>query len=420
KTREFHVTLDPARLAARNVTSQQVVDAIKNANIIESPGLIDENHKLELALVSGQALNPDDLNKIVVASVNGIPVLVSDVATVSQGVEPQYIIVTADGHPATLININRQPAASTLTVVDTVKSELDRVRSQIPTDVMLKPFYDQSLLLRASIKSVRDAILLGLILSAAIMYGFLRNWASTVVALIVIPMTVLVTFLAMWIVGLSFDLMTLGGIAAAIGLVIDDAIVVVENIYTHMAAGQTRLESVQTAMSEISAPIIASTFTPVVVLLPLSLLTGVTGVFFRSLALTMAVALLTSLVLALSFTPTFGERLIRVRGKRIRKDKESFDEFSGADEVCLLEEEAEASGRFLAPVIRRYEWVLGHALDHKWAVAVVAGFVGIVSYLVYNSLGSSFLPEFDEGAFVLDYIAPPGTSLAETDRILQH
>jgi multidrug efflux pump subunit AcrB len=420
KTREYHVTLEPARLAGRNVTSQQVVDAIKNANIIESPGLIDENHKLELALVSGQTLNPDDLNKIVVATVNNIPVLVSDVATVGQGVEPQYIIVTADGHPATLVNINRQPNASTLSVVDETKAELNRISSQIPTDVTLRPFYDQSLLIRASINSVRDAILLGLILSTVIMYGFLRNWGTTLVALIVIPMTILITIVAMWIVGLSFDLMTLGGIAAAIGLVIDDAIVVVENIYTHMVAGQSRRESIQTAMSEISAPIIASTFTPVVVLLPLSLLTGVTGVFFRSLALTMAVALLTSLVLALTFTPAFGERLMRVKGKHIKKDEESFDEFRGADEVFRREEEAEASGRFLAPVIKRYEWVLGHALDNKWAVALVAAFVMIVSYLVYRNLGSSFLPEFDEGAFVLDYIAPPGTSLAETDRILQH
>ena len=419
KTREYHVTLDPQRLAARNVSSQQVVDAIKNANIIQSPGLIDENHKLELALVSGQSLSPEDLNKIVVANVNNIPVLVSDVATVDQGVEPQYIIITADGHPATLVNINRQPTASTLSVVDEVKAELDAMKSQIPSDVALKPFYDQSLILKNSIGSVRDAIILGLILSAVIMYGFLRNWGSTLVALIVIPVTILVTILAMWIVGLSFDLMTLGGVAAAIGLVIDDAIVVVENIYTHLAAGQTRREAVQTAMSEITAPIISSTLTPVVVFLPFSLLTGITGVFFRSLALTMAVALLTSLVLALSFTPVFGERMIRVRGKHIPKDKEYYDEFRGSDEVFLKEEEAEASGRFLRPVIKRYEWILGHALDQKWIVAGVAALVLILSFIVYNSLGSSFLPEFDEGAFVLDYFAPPGTSLRETDRLLQ-
>jgi hydrophobe/amphiphile efflux-1 (HAE1) family protein len=419
KTREFHVIIDPQRLAARNVTSRQVVDAIKNANVIESPGLIDENHKLELALVSGQALNPEDLNNIVVATVNSIPVLVSDVATVGQGVEPQYIIVTADGHPATLFNVNRQPTANTVSVVSEVNDELQRMHSQIPSDVTLKPFYDQSLLVRASIDSVRDAIILGLILSAVIMYGFLRNWGSTLVAIVVIPVTILVTFLAMWMVGLSFDLMTLGGVAAAIGLVIDDAIVVVENIYTHLAAGQSRREAVQSAMSEITAPIVASTFTPVVVFLPLTLLTGVTGVFFRSLALTMAVALLTSLVLALAFTPVFGERLIRVKPRDQKSGDDSREESGSRDDLLRREEEAEGSGRFLRPIIRRYEWLLGHALDHRWAVAVVALVVVIVSYLVYLKLGSGFLPEFDEGAFVLDYVAPPGTSLAETDRILK-
>src|SRR5206468_4238573 len=162
------------------------------------------------------------------------------------------------------------------------------------------------------VSSVRDAILIGLILSVLILYGFLRNWGTTLVATLVIPITVLVTFVAMWIVGLSFDLMTLGGVAAAIGLVIDDAIVVVENIYTHMARGEGRVEAVHRAVGEITGPIIGSTITPVVVFLPLALLTGVTGVFFRSLALTMSVALLTSLVLALVFTPVVAQRFIRV------------------------------------------------------------------------------------------------------------
>ena len=229
--------------------------------------------------------------------------LVSDVATVSPGVEPQYTIVTADGHPAALVNINRQPDANTVAVVDNVKAALNAMRGQIPKDVRVAAYYDQSLLVRDSIKSVRDSILIGLLLSVVILYAFLRNWGTTFVAILVIPVTMLVTFLAMWLAGLSFDLMTLGGVAAAIGLVIDDAIVVVENIYTHMSRGQSRREAVQSAVSEITVPIIGSTITPVVVFLPLTLLTGVTGVFFRSLALTMAVALLTSLVLALRSLP---------------------------------------------------------------------------------------------------------------------
>jgi CzcA family heavy metal efflux pump len=409
QVREYQATIDPQRLAARGVSIQQVVDAVKNSNIIASPGLIEENHRLELALVSGQALTFDELNSIVVGTVNNSPVKLEDVATVGQGVEPQYTIVTADGRPAVLLNVDRQPDANTVTVVDELTAELKTVRPLLPKDVQVSTFYDQSLLVRESMKSVRDAILLGLLLSVVILYAFLRNWGTTFVAILVIPVTVLVTFLAMWLVGLSFDLMTLGGVAAAIGLVIDDAIVVVENIYTHLARGQSRRAAVEAAVSEITVPIIGSTVTPVVVFLPLTLLTGVTGVFFRSLALTMAVALLTSLVLALSFTPVLAERFV--------KAKKRDDEAAGGPGD---EEEGEQGGRFLRAVIRRYEWVLGHALDNRWIVLLFMAGVLVGSYLLYRGLGSEFLPAFDEGAFVLDYIAPAGSSLEETDRMLRH
>ena len=400
KTREFHVTIDPEKLTAHNVSAQQVAEAIRNSNIIVSPGLIEENHQLELALVSGQAKRPEELTGIVVATVNNAPVKVGDVATVAAGVEPQYTIVTADGHPAALVNINRQPDANTVAVVDEVKAALSAMRGQIPKDVRVAAYYDQSLLVRESIKSVRDSILIGLLLSVAILYAFLRNWGTTFVAILVIPVTVLVTFLAMWLAGLSFDLMTLGGVAAAIGLLIDDAIVVVENIYTHMSRGQSRREAVQSAVSEITIPIIGSTITPVVVFLPLTLLTGVTGVFFRSLALTMSVALLTSLVLALGFTPVLAERLVKAKPG------------SNSDE--------ETHSGFLGAIIRRYEAVLGFALDNRWIVALTILLVFVGSFFLYRGLGSLFLPEFDESAFILDYIAPSGSSLAETDRMLQH
>ena len=405
KTREFHVTIDPDKLAAHNVSAQQVAEAIRNSNVIVSPGLIEENHQLELALISGQAKRPDELNNIVVATVNNAPVLVADVATVAPGVEPQYTIVTADGHPAALVNINRQPDANTVAVVDQVKAALNAMRGQIPKDVRVAAYYDQSLLVRESINSVRDSILIGLLLSVVILYAFLRNWGTTFVAILVIPVTVLVTFLAMWLARLSFDLMTLGGVAAAIGLVIDDAIVVVENIYTHISRGQSRRAAVQSAVSEITVPIIGSTITPVVVFLPLTLLTGVTGVFFRSLALTMSVALLTSLVLALAFTPVLADRFVRAEPGG-HPHGESEDE--------------ETHGRFLGAIIRRYESILCVALDNRWLVVATIVVVLAGSYLLYRTLGSEFLPEFDESAFVLDYWAPAGSSLDENNRILQH
>ena len=420
KVPEFHVTIDPDRLAAHNVSVQQVVDAVHNSNIITSPGLIEENHQLELALISGQAKKPEELDGIVVATVNNAPVTLADVATVGAGVEPQYTLVTAyPGKPAVLLNTNRQPDANTVAVVDEVKAALAAMRGQIPKDIKIAPYYDQSLLVRDSMNSVRDSILIGLLLSVVILFAFLRNWGSTFVAVLVIPVTVLATFLAMWLAGLSFDLMTLGGVAAAIGLVIDDAIVVVENIYTHMARGQSRRQAVQDAISEITVPIIGSTITPVVVFLPLTLLTGVTGSFFRSLALTMAVALLTSLVLALSFTPVLAERL--VRAKRRGGENEDLDQQTNEESLANgREKEEEERGRILGSIIRRYDWVLGHALDHRLLVLIIIAVVLAGSYLLYRSLGSEFLPAFDESAFILDYWAPAGSSLSETDRMLHH
>ncbi|HEY6121590.1 MAG TPA: efflux RND transporter permease subunit, partial [Pyrinomonadaceae bacterium] len=199
-------------------------------------------------------------------------------------------------------------------------------------------------------------------------------------------------------------------------LVIDDAIVVVENIFTHIARGQSRRAAVQSALTEITVPIIGSTVTPVVVFLPLTLLTGVTGVFFRSLALTMAVALLTSLVLALFFTPVLAERF--VKAKREPDDDAGKETPADAAEDSFSHEERE--GRVLRSLRQRYESVLRHALDNRWAVIVVMLLVLVGSFIIYKFLGSEFLPEFDESAFVLDYLGPAGASLEETNRMLQH
>lgn len=416
--KEFHIKIDEQELNSHAVSLQQVSDAVKNSNLLASPGLIAENHQLELALVSGQATKPEQLESIVVGTVNGFPVKVSDVATVETGVEPNYTIVTADGKRGVLVNILRQPTANTVAVTDEVKAELDSIKKTLPKDVNIAPYYDQSILVRESMTSVRDAILLGLLLSVIILYAFLRNWGTTFVAILVIPVTILTTFLAMHLVGLSFDLMTLGGVAAAIGLVIDDAIVVVENIYSHILTGKSRAEAVRTAISEITIPIIGSTVTPVVVFLPLALLTGVTGAFFRSLALTMSVALLTSLVLALTFTPVLAEKLISSK-KKIKKgnskNKKAKSELE-LDEAAEMEE----SGFIMRFIENRYESILRVALNNYLVVLALAVVVFSGAYFLSTQLGSEFLPPFDEGAFVLDYFAPPGTSLEETDKMLNH
>ncbi|CDM64238.1 cation/multidrug efflux pump [Pyrinomonas methylaliphatogenes] len=415
--REYHVVLDPERLNAHGLTPQQVADAIKRSSLIASPGLVEENHQLQLVLINGQPATPDQIGSIVIANANNAPVTVADVADVRASAEPKYTIVTADGQPAVLLNILRQPDANIVAVADAVKAALEKARAQLPKDVKITPFYDQSLLVRDAMKSVRDAIILGLILSALVIYGFLRDWRTTLIAAMVIPVTVLVAFLAMYLVGLSFDLMTLGGVAAAIGLVIDDAIVVVENIHTHLARGQTKRQAIEQALAEIAAPITGSTITPVVVFLPLSLLSGVTGVFFRSLALTMAVALLTSLALALSLTPALARIFVRSHDER---EEGEIEDHKPKGELSDEPVEGSADGRLWRTALDGYERLLNWALAHRSAVAILSLAIVLGALFLYRATGSEFLPEFDESAFVLDYVAPPGTSLAETDRMLRH
>src|SRR5215468_3274454 len=223
---EFHITPDPAKLLVASVTVTDILDAVRKTNVVDSPGLFDRNHQLVLGLVSGQARNVDDLARTVIKNTPaGIPVRIGDVASVQQSVKPLYTIVRADGKPAVLLNINRQPDSNTVAVANEVHDEAERIRKTLPSGVHLVPFYDQSGIVQDSIKSVRDAILLGLILSAIVLVVFLRDWRTSVIAGLVIPVTIMVTFIVLKLLGQSFNLMTLGGLAAAVGLVIDDAIV---------------------------------------------------------------------------------------------------------------------------------------------------------------------------------------------------
>ncbi|HXF27382.1 MAG TPA: efflux RND transporter permease subunit, partial [Bryobacteraceae bacterium] len=234
---EFQIEPDPSKLLRASVTITDLIDTVQRSNLVDSPGLLEQNHQLVLSLVSGQAHTPEDIGNIVVkTSPAGIPIRIGDLAVVHPSVKPVYTIVTANGKPAVLLNINRQPASNTVTVADEVHAEIAQLRKTLPPGVQLTPFYDQSEIVRESIKSVRDAILIGLALASLVMVLFLRDWGTSLVAGLVIPATIALTLIAMRVLGQSFNLMTLGGLAAAVGLVIDDAIVVVENIVLHRDA----------------------------------------------------------------------------------------------------------------------------------------------------------------------------------------
>jgi CzcA family heavy metal efflux pump len=401
---EFQIQPDPGKLVASQITVPGILDAISKSNLIDSPGLLQQNHQLVLGLVSGQVHNVAEIGGIVVkTTASGNPIRIRDIASVSPSVKPVYTIVTANGKPAVLLNVYRQPDSNTVAVADEVHQKIADFRKSLPAGISLQPFYDQSELVSESIKSVRDAILIGVILAAIILVFFLRDWGTSIVAGLVIPVTVAVTFIVLRAIGQSFNLMTLGGLAAAVGLVIDDAIVVVENIVLHRDSGQSRAEAIRSAIREIRVPLLGSTITPIVVFLPLITVTGVTGTFFRALAVTVAVALLTSLVLALTWTPTLSHILLRSAKERT---------------MGLPAHNEIATTGIMGRLTRWYERGIKLILARPFILIGFCLALVAVSVICYRFLGSDLLPEMDEGSFVFDYLMPAGASLADTNRVL--
>ena len=402
RTPEYHVIADPAKLLAAHLTLTQVADALAKNNLIAPTGMHEENYQLYLTTVDGRLRTPADIENLVVTVNDTHPVRVRDFATVERGPQPVFNVVTADGVNAVLLNIRSQPDGSTLDIAKALQSELSAVQAELPPDMKLAFFYDQSQLVRDSVQSVWEAILFGLVLSVVIIYLFLKNWGTTLTAIVVIPVTVLVTIVAMKLLGMSFNLMTLGGIAAAIGLVIDDAIVVVEAIYAKIASGRERLQGIQEAISDIFHPLVGSTLTPVVVFIPLAFLDGLAGAFFRALALTMVVSLLTSLVLAVTLTPSLAAWFLR--------DQQHLEHGHAPQDT--------EGGFVLLRIIRVYERAVRTALRNRGWTLLACGAIAICGIFIYSRLQSDFLPALDEGGMVIDYQAPPGTSLSETSRQL--
>jgi CzcA family heavy metal efflux pump len=398
---EYHVIVDPLRMEAVGLSFSDVTEALLKRNLIAPAGMHEESHTLYLTVVDGRLHGPKDIEDLIVRVDKDHPIHIRDFARVQRGPEPVFNVVTADGKDAVLLNIRSQPDGSTLNIARQLKQEINRLKEQLPPDLKLAFFYDQSLIVRESVMSVWEAIIFGLFLSVAVLYLFLKDWGMTIVATLVIPATVLITLIALKVMGLSFNLMTLGGVAAAIGVIIDNAIIVVEAIYVKILTGAPRWMVVQEGVAEIFRPLLSSTFTPVVVFIPLAFLDGIVGVFFRSLALTMAVSLLISLLLAITITPSMAAWFM---GGMYRKEKRKQDEQGGT----IL--------RYFTGI---YERTLRIALAGRWITLGLCALILLAGIGIYTRLQSEFLPPMDEGAFVIDYMARPGTSLAETDRQLK-
>ncbi|MFI5364078.1 MAG: efflux RND transporter permease subunit [Candidatus Binatia bacterium] len=405
RIREYALTVDPVKLVQHHLDVDAVAAAVRHSNVIAAGGRVRDGYQLTLAVVHGEGTEPSALRNIVVAEDHGTPVTLGDVAEIDASLQEDFTRAAADGAPAVLIGVSRQPSGNSVTISKGVRQQL-AVLARAHPEYRFSVFYDQADLVQEAIASVRDSIAVGLILAVATIFFFIAHTRTTLVAAAVIPATVLISCIVLRMLGMTFNLMTLGGIAAGIGLVLDDAIVVVENFHRHRVSGETADVALPASVNEITHALLGSTLTPVAVLLPLGVLSGVPGAFFRPLAVTMSVALLVSLVLALSFTPALAAAL------------ESGD----------VRRATEGPGdRMAAWLSRIYTRGLRWTLAHAWIALLVGVAFAAVALVAYRHVETGFVPEMDEGAFILDYWSPPGTSLEETlhmldtvDSILQH
>ena len=404
RTPEYHVIVDPVRLAAANLTMTDVASALEHNNLVAPAGFHAENYTIYLALIDGRVKNAEELANFAVVLRDNHPIRIRDIARVERGPEPVFNVVNAQGRRAVLMNIRAQPTGSSiLDIASQLKEQLAELRKTLPSDMELSFYYDQSLLVQESVRSVWDSIFVGLLFAVLILYVFLKSWGSVLTAIVAIPVSILATIVVMFASRMTFNLMTLGGIAAAIGVIIDDAIVVVEAIVTESSRGVPRFTAIRKALADLLHPLVGSTFMPVVVFFPLAFLDGLPGVFFRALALTMVVALLTSLLLAVTLTPALASIFMR--------DK------------LHIEHGHAPSNEEGGPVMRVLLVIFGTALrwSVRWRWVALALFLGMGygGWHIYRQLESDFMPAMDEGGFVIDCLTPWGTSLQETDRMMQ-
>ena len=389
KYREFDVWLDPAKMLQHNLAPADVVSGLAGANVIESAGRIMDKHRMLLTLVTAGPQSADELAALPITNVAGQPITVRDIGRVELGVTEDYIRTTSENGPSVLVEVSQQPGGNTIAIADATRAIIRQFAVRYP-DVRFSFSYDQAALVSESFASVRDAILLGLALAVAVVLIFTGSILSALVAAIVVPCTIAITCVIMKMAGASFDMMTLGGLAAGIGLFIDDAIVMIEAIHRGRETGG----DVDHAVHQLARPLIASTATVVIVFTPLAFLSGVTGVFFRALALTLGGGLSVSLLLALYFNPTLEHLIDRLR-RPSRPEGRISNYLQAAYRLLLL------------PFLR---WP---------AIALVVAAAAIASaFALYRVAGTDYLPALDEGAFTLDYTMPAPSTLAATEALL--
>ncbi|WP_394781123.1 efflux RND transporter permease subunit [Undibacterium sp.] len=403
---EYRVSVDPLKLKAFDLSFDDVTKALGSANVISAVGRLEDHYKLYLAIADSRLQSLQQIRDSIIKNPGGGTVRLADIAEVGQSTVPGWTRVTADGKNAVLFSVYQQPGSNSVQIAADIKDKLKTYGSQLPAGVTIANWYDQSQLVLQSASSVRDAVMIGIVLSALVLLFFLRNLKVTLIAIVVVPAVLATTVVLLFVLGMSFNIMTLGGMAAAVGLIIDDAIVMIEHIIRRLQdkkddegdkedKGETN-QRVMDAALEFFRPLAGSSASTLIIFVPLAFLTGVTGAFFKALSLTMAAALFISFLITWLAVPLLADRFLNAK-----------------------DAEHKVETRLVKWLHARYEKLMHALLERPYLI--LAGIIPLVfaGWFAFQQVGSGFMPSMDEGGFVLDYRSLPGTAMTETDRLVR-
>lgn len=400
KRQAIRVRLDAKKMAAREITASDITRLFRD-NSIELPSGRLENYDREMSVRTLGKLNrPEQFEKLIVRYQNGAPVRLSEIAVIEMGVEEERTIARYNRRPAVGLGIVKQSEANAVEVADAVKAEVERIKPFLPAGVEVTTAYDSSTFVRQSIVEVQETILIAFVLVLIIMLAFLRNFRSTLIPMIAVPVSLVGTFMILYLLGYSINILTLLAMVLAVGVVVDDAIVVLENIYRHIEAGMTPMDAALKGVKEITTAVIAITITLVAVFLPIAFQSGTTGILFKEFAVATAGSVVISAFVALTLTPTLCARILKhepgTHGKVYQ----------------LLE-------RMFSSWDRVYSRSLGWAVRHKFLVVFVALLTMVGTYGLYTKLTKEFLPDDDKGYVFVIMFAPEGATSEYTDQFVK-
>jgi CzcA family heavy metal efflux pump len=392
KVKEYHLVLNQQKLSILKLAPQDIINAFQQTDFITSNGFTTDYRRLYLTVTDATIKDKKQLEDLVLFNNENRKIKVSDIATVEISELTEYIKIKADGKNVPLISVIKQPNSNLIDVTSEVTTKVAELNKILPQGVTLKPFYNQADFVKNSIKSIIDVLWIGLLLAIIVAIIFLRSLKASTVILITIPLTLALTFIVISVVGYDFNIMTIGAIAASIGLIIDDAIIVVEQIHrTHEEhPNRTPKELVGKAIKFLFPAMVSSSLSTIVILIPFELMSGVAGAYFKILTKTMIITL------SCSFLVTWlGLPIIYLLLSKNKTLEHSADKMQ----------------------VKKHQWI--HFFLEKWYISIVISAVLIASIiLIIPKIPTGFLPNMDEGSIVLDYNSPPGTSLEETDKML--